>query len=214
MPPKFREETSKNAARTPRNRVSHPATWLASYLCDAALVCSPLKGSPAAGSQPSDDTRIAGSDLLSVASAFQPTLSPSLQIARQAAIDTRSRLACSGHFRSFRPHRLRPTTGKARCPTTCGPCGRQAIPGRPIATYSGPDVLDGINAFLGLLQTWKLSPARGWRILTGLGYRAGSLTFDQLARVQHLVAIDAGMRTIKCDAVGDWMVAGNVVNQR
>jgi hypothetical protein len=66
-----------------------------------------------------------------------------------------------------------------------------------------------IKAFLGLLQAWKLAPARGWRMLTGLGYRAGSLTPDQIARVQHLVAIDAGMRTIKGDAVGEWMVAGN-----
>jgi hypothetical protein len=79
----------------------------------------------------------------------------------------------------------------------------------PRAPYSGTDVLHGhhINAFLGLLQVWKLAPARGWRMLTGLGYRAGSLTPDQIARVQHLMAIDAGMRTIKGDAVGEWLVA-------
>jgi hypothetical protein len=46
-------------------------------------------------------------------------------------------------------------------------------------------------------------------MLTGLGYRAGSLTPDQIARVEHLMAIDAGMRTIKGDAVGEWPVAGN-----
>ncbi len=44
-------------------------------------------------------------------------------------------------------------------------------------------------------------------MLTGLGYRAGSLTPDQIGRVQHLVAIDAGMRTIRGDTVGEWMVA-------
>ena len=27
--------------------------------------------------------------------------------------------------------------------------------------------------------------------------------------MQHLVAIDAGMRTIRGDTVGEWMVAGN-----
>jgi hypothetical protein len=66
-----------------------------------------------------------------------------------------------------------------------------------------------IDAFLALLKAWKLPPARGWRLLTGLGYRAGSLTLDQIARVEYLMAIDAGMRTIKGDAVGEWLVAGN-----
>ncbi len=68
-----------------------------------------------------------------------------------------------------------------------------------------------IDAFLGLLQGWKMAPARAWRMLTGLGYRAGSLTPDQITRVQHLIAIDAGMRTIKRDRVGEWMVAGNTL---
>ena len=36
-----------------------------------------------------------------------------------------------------------------------------------------------------------------------------SLTSDQIARVQHSVAIDAGMRTIRGDTVGEWMVTGN-----
>ena len=66
-----------------------------------------------------------------------------------------------------------------------------------------------IAAFLDLLAVWKLAPARGWRMLTGLGYRAGSLTPDQIGRVQHLMAIDAGMRTIRGDTVGEWMVTGN-----
>ena len=66
-----------------------------------------------------------------------------------------------------------------------------------------------IDAFLGLIKAWKLPPARGWRMLTGLGYRAGSLTPDQITRVQPLVAIDAGMRGIKGDAVGEWLVTGN-----
>jgi hypothetical protein len=66
-----------------------------------------------------------------------------------------------------------------------------------------------IHAFLGLIKAWKLPPARGWRMLTGLGYRAGSLTPDQITRVQHLLAIDAGMRTIKGDRVGEWLTAGN-----
>ena len=68
---------------------------------------------------------------------------------------------------------------------------------------------EAIAAFLELLATWRLAPARSWRMLTGLSYRAGSLTPDQIARVQHLVAIDAGMRTIRGDTVGEWMVVGN-----
>ena len=56
---------------------------------------------------------------------------------------------------------------------------------------------------------WTLSSARGWRVLTGLGYRAGSLKLDQIARVQHFMAIDAGMRTIRGDTVGRWMVTGS-----
>ena len=36
-----------------------------------------------------------------------------------------------------------------------------------------------------------------------------SLTLDQIARVQHLVAIAADMRTIRGDTVGEWMVASN-----
>ena len=66
-----------------------------------------------------------------------------------------------------------------------------------------------ITAFLELLATWNLAPARGWRMLTGLGYRAGSLTPDQIGRVQYLAAIDAGMRAIRGDTVGEWMVASN-----
>ncbi len=66
-----------------------------------------------------------------------------------------------------------------------------------------------IAAFLDLLAAWKLAPARGWRMLTGLGYRAGSLTPEQIAKVQHLVAVDADMRSIRGDSVGEWMVTGN-----
>ena len=43
-------------------------------------------------------------------------------------------------------------------------------------------------------------------MLTGLGYRAGSLTPAQVGRVQQLLAIDAGMRSVYGSAVGDWMV--------
>ena len=45
-------------------------------------------------------------------------------------------------------------------------------------------------------------------MLTGFGYRAGSLTPDQIARAQHLMAIDAGMRIVRGDDVGEWVVTG------
>jgi hypothetical protein len=99
------------------------------------------------------------------------------------------------------------------------PPGKRPAPRRVPVMHKSPEAAPephnaltssaAIAAFLGLLQAWKLAAARGWRMLTGLGYRAGSLTSDQIARVQHLAAIDAGMRTIKGNAVGEWMVAGN-----
>ena len=46
---------------------------------------------------------------------------------------------------------------------------------------------DAIAAFLDLLASWRLAPACGWRMVTGFGYRAASLTLDQIARVQHLL---------------------------
>ena len=54
-----------------------------------------------------------------------------------------------------------------------------------------------------------MPPPRCWRMLTGVGYRAGSLTPDQIARVQHQEAIDAGMRSIKGDPVGEWVTTTN-----
>ena len=65
-----------------------------------------------------------------------------------------------------------------------------------------------IQAFLDLIRAWKLPPSRGWRMLTGVGWQAGSLTSDQVARVQHLVAINAGLRAMKLDP-GEWMVMPN-----
>ncbi len=65
-----------------------------------------------------------------------------------------------------------------------------------------------IQAFLGLLRTWRLPPARGWRMLTGVGWQAGSLTADQVTRVEHLVAVDIGLRAMKLDP-GEWMVVPN-----
>ena len=35
------------------------------------------------------------------------------------------------------------------------------------------------------------------------------LTADQIVRVQHLIAIDAGMRAIRGNTVGEWMVTGS-----
>ncbi len=66
-----------------------------------------------------------------------------------------------------------------------------------------------IAAVLNLIGQWKLPPARVWRMLTGVGYSAGSLTPDQIARVQHLIAINTGMREILGDKVGEWMVTSN-----
>ena len=115
---------------------------------------------------------------------------------------------------SDRPARIvyAPSPGKRPAPRRTAPAvdrRPQAIPEPPTDVAAALTSSTAIHAFLGLLKAWKMPPARGWRMLTGLGYRAGSLTVDQITRVQHLVAIDAGMRAIKGDAVGEWMVAGN-----
>jgi hypothetical protein len=102
-----------------------------------------------------------------------------------------------------------PPPGKRPAPRRAAPVvdkRPQDVPEPPTAPLTSSTA---INAFLELLRAWKLATARGWRMLTGLGYRAGSLTPDQIQRVQHLVAIDAGMRAIKGDAVGEWLVVGH-----
>ena len=43
-------------------------------------------------------------------------------------------------------------------------------------------------------------------MLTGGGWQAGSLTPDQIARVECLIAIDAGLHSAD---VGKWMTTGN-----
>jgi hypothetical protein len=45
-------------------------------------------------------------------------------------------------------------------------------------------------------------------MLTGVGWQAGSLTPDQIARVEHLVAIDVGLRAIRMSP-SEWMVTTN-----
>ena len=91
------------------------------------------------------------------------------------------------------------------CPPGRNLAPRRAVPaGRAAEAASGPvpplTSSAAIAAFLELIRRWKLPPSRCWRMLTGVGYRAGSLTPDQFARVQHMVAIDVGMRTIRGDA--------------
>ena len=61
--------------------------------------------------------------------------------------------------------------------STSGPRPRKIRPQRPLTSSAA------IDTYLALIKAWKLPPARGWRMLTGLGYRAGSLTSDQIQRV-------------------------------
>ena len=112
---------------------------------------------------------------------------------------------------SDRPSRIVYATppGKRPARRRVAPVADKRLQDRPEPPTAALTSSTAIDAFLDLLRTWKLPPARGWRMLSGLGYRAGSLTPDQIARVQHLVAINTGMRTIKGDAVGEWLVASN-----
>jgi hypothetical protein len=135
-------------------------------------------------------------------------LSPPVRIVPQPTVDIRR-----GRWRvppmSDRPARIvyaRPP-GTRPAPRRAATVGKSA----DVTTEALPPLTSSaaIDAFLELLRGWKLPPARSWRMLTGVGYRAGSLTPDQIVRVQHLVAIDTGMRLIKGDEVGEWMVTGN-----
>ena len=74
-------------------------------------------------------------------------------------------------------------------------------PPRPALSSAG-----AIAAFLDLLRQWKLAPTRGWRMLTGVTWSAGSLTPDQIARVECLIAINSGLHSAD---VGKWMTTGN-----
>lgn len=125
-------------------------------------MCRHLKGSPAAGSQPNGDTGVAGSDLLSAASAFSADPEPIIPVRPPAGIDTRSRCwrvpALSD--RSARIVYAQPP-GKRPAPRRVAP----SVDKRPQAAL---EPLKGaltsstaIDAFLALLQAWKLTPARG-----------------------------------------------------
>ena len=77
------------------------------------------------------------------------------------------------------------------------------------ATWPQLTPVVALAAFNALIAAWAMPPARAWRMLTGVGWQAGSLTDDQAVRVAHLVAIDTGMRAIGGQPVGTWMVTGN-----
>ena len=66
-----------------------------------------------------------------------------------------------------------PPPGKRPAPRRAAPTidkRPQDVPEPPTAPLTSSMA---IGAFLGLLQGWKMPPARGWRMLTGLGHRAG-----------------------------------------
>ncbi len=93
--------------------------------------------------------------------------------------------------------------GKRALPP-CAPIAAEGDPALPPLTPSA-----ALVTFAKLVGAWAMPPARGWRMLTGVGYRAGSLTADQAARVGYLVAIDAAIRKIGGQPAGVWMVTGN-----
>ena len=145
---------------------------------------------------------------------FKTTPTPSVQALRHPLYRLPSSrrhpptaLAWFGRVRPSRSNRLCNAAWQAPCSTPHQHCsqGHSSI---RAAAHGSPDGL-GSYRLPQLLAVWTLSSARGWRVLTGLGYHAGSLKLDQIARVQHFMAIDAGMRTIRGDTVGRWMVTGS-----
>ena len=63
--------------------------------------------------------------------------------------------------------------------------------------------------FRGLVADWRMPPARAWRMLTGVGWQAGSLTAEQVQRVEILALVDLAMRGIAAVPVGEWLVTPN-----
>ncbi len=72
-----------------------------------------------------------------------------------------------------------------------------------------PTSPEALRAFQALITDWRLAPARAWRMLTGVGYQAGSLSPEQVARVEMLVELDRIMRPVAPGSVGEWMVEPN-----
>ena len=70
----------------------------------------------------------------------------------------------------------------------------------PLAALTSPEAL---RASQTLITEWRLAPAPAWRMLTALGYQAGSLSAEQVARVEMLVELDKIMRPIAPRSVGE-----------
>jgi hypothetical protein len=172
------------------------------------LITMARSGRTARRSQLSDEAYPSKPLLSSTASPFPADPERLWQIASQPTVDTRPR-RWRVPLMSDRTARIvyAPPPGKRLAPRRAVTVGKAA----EVTTEALPPLTSSsaVEAFLELIRLWKLPPPRGWRMLTGVGYRAGSLTPDQIARVQHLVVIDTGMRLIKGDAVSEWMVAGN-----
>ena len=84
---------------------------------------------------------------------------------------------------------------------------RELVPGAP-----GTPALTGesaVRVFRALIEKWRMPSARAWRMLTGVGYQAGSLSPEQIGRVDALMAIDDAMQGITLGSVGEWMVQPN-----
>ena len=66
-----------------------------------------------------------------------------------------------------------------------------AVEQAPVPALAGPEAL---QVFRTLIADWRVPPARVWRVLTGVGYAVGSLTADQVQRVEILALVDEAMQ--------------------
>ena len=76
----------------------------------------------------------------------------------------------------------------------------------PAPALASPEAL---RVFRALIADWRVPPARAWRMLTGVGYQAGSLTPDQVQRVEILAMVDQAMQGTVVGSVGEWMEKPN-----
>lgn len=113
-------------------------------------------------------------------------------------------MSYSGRFVTARPPSKRQTPARTQ-PTVPSVSNSSKLAAMPTLTPAA-----ALAAFHKLLAGWSIAPAPAWRMLTGLGYQAGSLTDAQAVRVAHLIAIDAAMKKIGGQPVGIWMTTGNM----
>ncbi len=68
---------------------------------------------------------------------------------------------------------------------------------------------EALRVFRGLIFEWQMPQARAWRMLTGVGWQAGSLSAEQIQRVEILFVVNQALQGVALGSVGVWLVTPN-----